>query len=560
VLRTLEIRGLVVIEHAELELGPGLTAITGETGAGKTVLTQALALLAGAPADAKMVRPGHRHALVQATLALPEGFWDDLDDDDPALTLRDLVDDESEVVVTRRIPAQGRARSMIDGQAATTDAVAALVRHRIRFSGQGEQRRLTSPAAQLRILDRFIGPAAVTAARRLDRLRRDVRIAESALTEARARREAAERRREDLRALVEDVDRVAPEAAEHAALLAERERLRHGERLGSQAMSAAEALSPESGDGAIALAGMAERAIADAAAIDPSLRDRLDELVAAQAALQETALSLRGYLDSLDAEPGRLDVVEERLGEYARLDRRYGPGLQEVIAAADRAREDLAALEDGDSAEARLQADLDEKVAAARTAASDLHAMRAEGAPRLADGVATELADLAMPHAVMRVDLTRTDDDVPREGCRFLLQVNPGLPEAPIAEAASGGELSRVLLALHGLAAASDDATWVFDEVDAGIGGVTATAVAARLQRLGEHLQTIVITHLPQVAAVAGSHHRLVKGLAEQGMALTRIEPLDAGELVEELVRMLGAGEGDDGARRHAQELLGRRG
>ncbi len=177
--------------------------------------------------------------------------------------------------------------------------------------------------------------------------------------------------------------------------------------------------------------------------------------------------------------------------------------------------------------------------------------MRTKAAPKLAKGVAAELADLAMPHAVMRVELTRSEDPVPRDQCRFLLRVNPGLPEAPIAEAASGGELSRVLLALQGLAAASDDATWVFDEVDAGIGGVTATAVAARLAKLGDHLQTIVITHLPQVAAAAGSHHRLV---------MTSIEPLGDDELVQELVRMLGAGDEDEGARRHAQELLARRG
>ena len=559
-LTLLEIRGLVVIDQAELELGPGLTAITGETGAGKTVLTQALGFLAGAPADAKMVRPGHKHALVQATLELPDGFWDDLDEDDPAFALRELVDDESEVVVTRRIPAQGRARSMIDGQAATTEAVASLVRHRIRFSGQGEQRRLTSPAAQLQILDRFIGPKAVTAARKLDALRRDVRTKERALADVRERREDAARRREDLRAMVDDIDNVAPDPAEHAQLITERDRLRHGERLGSAAMTAAEALSPETGDGAITLAGIAERAVADAAAIDPTLNERLAELVSAQAALQETALSLRGYLDSLGAEPGRLDQIEERLGEYARIDRRYGPGLEHVIASAEQARQDLASLEEGDGAEARLQAELDAAVAAARTAADELNTLRTKAAPKLAKGVATELADLAMPHAVMRVEITRTDDPVPRDQCRFLLRVNPGLPEAPIADAASGGELSRVLLALQGLAAASDDATWVFDEVDAGIGGVTATAVAARLARLGEHLQTIVITHLPQVAAGAGSHFRLVKGLAAKGTALTSIEPLGDDELVEELMRMLGAGESDPGARRHAEELLSRRG
>ncbi|MEZ5081802.1 MAG: AAA family ATPase [Thermoleophilia bacterium] len=557
-LRRLEIRGLVVIEHAELDLGPGLTAITGETGAGKTVLTSALALLAGASADSGMVRPGHKHALVQATLALPDGFWDALPDDDPARTLRDVVDDESEVIVSRRIPAEGRARSMIDGQAATTDAVASLVRHRIRFSGQGEQRRLTSSAAQLRILDRFAGPEAIRLDQRLTALRRDLRAAERAVAEAEERRAEAARRREELEALVADVDAVAPDPAEHVTLTTERERLRHASRLGEAAGTASQALSPSDGSGAIELAGEAERALASAASIDPTLAERVTELNAAQAALQEISLSLSGYLASLEAEPGRLDVVEERLGEYARIDRRYGPGVEAVLTAAEQARADLDSLAHGEAGDAELQTRLAEVRDQATKVADELHAVRAEAAPRLAEGVGAELADLAMPNAVMRVELTRSDDTVPRDRCVFMLRVNPGLPEAPIADAASGGELSRVLLALHGLAASGDDGTWVFDEVDAGIGGTTATAVARRLAALGEDVQTIVITHLPQVAAAGGAHFRLVKS-QDAELSATSIEPLKGDEVRDELVRMLGAEPGDEGAVRHAEELLGAR-
>jgi DNA repair protein RecN (Recombination protein N) len=560
VLRRLEIRGLVVIEEADLELGPGLTAITGETGAGKTVLTQALALLAGAPADARLVRPGHRHALVQATLAPPSGFWDALEEDDPALALRDLVDDEAEVVVARRIPAEGRARSLVDGQAAQRDAVAALVRRLVRFSGQGEQRRLTAPAAQLAILDGLAGPEAVAGARRLAGLRRELRARERELAAWHERQEAAARRRDELEDLVRAVEEVAPDPAEHAALLAERGRLRHADRLALAVHRAAEALSPGDGDGgAIMAVGAAEAALAEVVDLDPTLAPLLAEVAGHQAGLQEAGLGLRAYLDGLEAQPGRLDAVEARLEAYTRLERRYGPGLEEVLRRAGEASADLGSLREGEAGAEALAAARDAALADARAAADALHALRAAAVPGLESGVAAELRDLAMPDAVFRAELVRDGAEVPKDGVRFLLRVNPGLAEAPLAEAASGGELSRVLLALHGLSAAEGDATWVFDEVDAGIGGVTASAVAARLAALGRQTQTVVITHLPQVAARADAHFRLVKSAGEGGMALTRITAVDGEGLVEELVRMLGAGEADDGARRHARELLARR-
>jgi DNA repair protein RecN (Recombination protein N) len=229
VIRTLEVRDLVVIERAEVAPPAGLTAITGETGAGKTVLAQALGLLAGAPADSGAVRPGARHALVQATLALPDGFWERLDEDDPAAALRDLAEDEAEVVIARRVPAEGRARALIDGQAAPREAVAALARALIRFSAQHEHRRLVSPASQLAVLDAFSGPDIVAAAERLAALRRRLRALDRALAEARGRRAAAERERADLEELVAAVDAAGLDPQEEEALRAERERLRHAE-------------------------------------------------------------------------------------------------------------------------------------------------------------------------------------------------------------------------------------------------------------------------------------------------------------------------------------------
>lgn len=560
-IRSLEVRDLVVIERAELAPPAGLTAITGETGAGKTVLAQALALLAGAPADAGAVRPGARHALVQATVAVPEGFWDRLDDDDPAGALRDLAEDESEVVIARRVPAEGRARALVDGQAAPREAVAALARALIRFSAQHEHRRLVSPASQLAVLDAFAGAETVAGAERLAVLRRRLGALDRALAAARARREAAERERADLEELVAAVDAAALDPDEEAALATERDRLRHAEGLAAGAAAAAEALSPGDGEGgAVVAVGGAARALEPLVAVDPALRGPHAELAAAEAALQEAALALRAYLEDLDAEPGRLAQVEERLEDYHRLGRRYGPGTEVVIARAEEARETLRGLDRGAGevlalAEERAAA-LDEAVAVA----TELREARAAAAPRLAEAVRAELADLAMARAELRVELVEDDGEVPNDSCVIWLRANPGLPDAPLAATASGGELSRVLLALHGVAAGHDDATWVLDEVDAGIGGVTAAAVGGRLRALAEGRQVVVITHLPQVAAMADAHYRLVKGLDGDGRATTRIEPVEGEELLAELCRMLGAGPGDPGARRHAEELLARRG
>ncbi len=271
-------------------------------------------------------------------------------------------------------------------------------------------------------------------------------------------------------------------------------------------------------------------------------------------------MALRAYLEDLDAEPGRLAQVEDRLEAYSRLSRRYGPGTDRVLERAAEARESLHALDEGAGDVMALAQEHESVLDEAVEVAIGLREARLEAAPRLAEAVREQLADLAMARAELRVELVEDHDgDPPADSCVIWLRANPGLPETPLAATASGGELSRVLLALHGVAASDDDATWVLDEVDAGIGGVTATAVGARLRAFAEGRQVIVITHLPQVAAMADAHYRLVKGLDADGRATTRIEPVEGEELVAELCRMLGAGTGDAGARRHAEELLARR-
>ena len=555
----LVIKDLGVIAEARLPLGPGFTAITGETGAGKTVVAQALALLAGGQADPGAVRPGARHALVQATVAVPDGFWESLDPDDPALQVRDMAEDPSEVVVARRVPAEGRARALVDGQVASRDGVAAFVGALVRFSGQHEQRRLVGPAAQMAILDAFAGQQAVALAARLRALRRDVAALDRRAAQAAERRERAALEREALEALVAQVDEVAPDPAEEQALRAERARLMHAGKLAEAAATAIALLDGEEG-GAVTAAGQAMRAVEQGAQLDPGLGEVLADLAAGEAALQEALIGVRRYADDLGAEPGRLEWVEGRLDAYDALSRRYGPGIDTVLERAQEARAALEALAEGEAGDDVLAAERAEALAEAQGVADELHALRRDAAPLLAERVQAELQDLAMSGAALRVELTRDDAEVPVDSVALVMRANPGLPEAPLAGAASGGELSRVLLALHSVAAAAEPGVaWVFDEVDAGIGGVTAAVVGQRLADLALGRQVVVITHLPQVAAAADRHYRLVKGTADDGRAITTIEAVQGDALVDEICRMLGAAPADAAARSHAEELLARR-
>jgi DNA repair protein RecN (Recombination protein N) len=560
VIRRLAIHGLVVIDRAELDPAPGLTAITGETGAGKTVIAQALSMLVGAPADAKAVRPGARHALVEATLGLPSGFWESADDDGLLTTAQDLVEDPSEAVVAVRVPAEGRARALIDGQTTTRAAAAAITGRIVRFSSQHEGRKLVAGATQLAILDAYAGAEAQALVQELAGLRRRLRGLQGALDEARARRQAAERERASLEDLVAAVDAAGLSVEEETQLRQDRERLLHADRLVQAASTAADALAPDSADGAVDRIGGAIHAVDAVREIDPQLAEAATALLALQANAQDVASMLRGYLADLDAEPGQLDHIEERLTTYDRLSRRYGPGTAEVLQAAEAARTALAELEEGEGADAEIEREYSVVAEQARDVAQRLSAMRHEAAPRLEAAVVAELAELAMGAAEVRIELTDDGGDPPVQRATLWLRPNPGLPEAPLADVASGGELSRVLLALHGVAAqAEPDTTWIFDEVDAGVGGVTATAVASKLQALARDRQVIVITHLPQVAAVAERHYRLVKGVDDAGRATTTIEAVEGEGLIDELCRMLGSAPTDAGARRHAQELLERR-
>jgi DNA repair protein RecN (Recombination protein N) len=528
-LRRLRIENLVLIKEAELELSPGLNAITGETGAGKTILAQAVGLLLGTKGDDSFVGPAGEEAYVEAELDLPEEL-DELGELRPA--------DEDVLLVARKVFGDGRTRAYAWGRAAAREDVAATVERVLAMSGQFEQRRLARPAYQLEVLDRFCGEEQV-------RRRVDARAAWRELTAARKRHDEltanaalAEARVLELRALVEDTEGM--EAGDEQRLRDEREKLRHVSDLAEAAASAAESLAPDEGDGAAGLVGVAERAIAPLERLAPELQRAGDELRDAELRLRETAHSLHAFLASLEAEPGRLEELEAGLDRIAEAKRRFrASSFDELIERAVEARAELASLDEGVDPAAAAAAALEAAQVHVDELARELRAERIASAPAFAEAVAGELHDVGMGEGEFVCELRERDPGVTGvDEAVFLVRPNAGMPFGPVAETASGGELSRIALAI---AAVAGGDTLVFDEIDAGIGGETANAVGRVLKRLSERAQVITITHLPQIAALADRHFQVEKVPGHP--THTRIEQLGDAERKAELERMLGGQE-----------------
>jgi len=538
-LRSLRIENLVLIRNAVLTPAAGLNAITGETGAGKTILANAFGLLLGARGDAAAVGPGAAEAYVEAEFDVPDGFFED----EELGSLAELApEDEPGLVVARRVFADGRTRAYAWGRAVAREDLAAATERLLAMSGQFEQRRLARPSYQLDVLDAFCGEQQL-------RRRRETRVAWRDLAEAKRRHAqltsdaaAEEARLAELADLVAATEGLGVEEE----LRTERERLRHVTELAEGASTAAEAVSPDDGEGAASLAGLAERAVAPLERLAPELARAGDELRDLELRLREVGSELRGFLASLEAQPDRVEHVESELDRIAAARRRFGATtFAELLERAGAAREELDALASGvDPAAAAAEAVARAEAHLSRLVA-ELNAARAEHASGFAAAVAIELRGVGMGEGEFRAELReRSVGPSGRDEVTFLIRPNVGLPFGPVAETASGGELSRVALAI---AAVGGGETLVFDEIDAGIGGTTAHAVAETLRRLAERAQVITITHLPQIASVAERHYRVEKVEQVEGVGgdsiYTRIELLDGEERRDELERMLGGRE-----------------
>lgn len=549
----LAITGLGVIEQATLELSPGLTVVTGETGAGKTLVVTALELLLGARADTSLVRTGVSTAVASAVVRpVPAGAeaWVDADAD--------------ELIVSRELRAEGRSRARVAGTLAPVSALAEVLGRHVEVHAQHEHVRLARPEVQRGLLDRSAGdPHARTLARY-----REAHTRWRELSDRRDRlaADARERAREldRLRAEVDEIDQAALDAGADASIDLDLELLANAEDLQLGAAEAATALGAE---GAGEPLGVAVAALRRLAVDDPALADLTARADALAAEATELAVDVRTYGEDVDADPERLAELQARKSVLQALTRKYGSDVAAVLAYAEEARARLGVLE---AAEADA-GDLDDRVAAAHSEvaalADDVRRGRRHAADALAATVDGHLADLGMPHASFQVEVEPLDGgELTADGgdrVTFLLAPNPGEPPRPIAQAASGGERSRVSLAVEvALADVDEVEVLVFDEVDAGIGGATAMAVGEKLARLatgaeGRPRQVLCVTHLAQLAAFADVHHVVEKGLSG-GRTVTTTRRVAEDERVAELARMLGGEATAAAGLEHARELLDR--
>ncbi len=559
----LRIRNFAIIEGAALYFGPGFNVLSGETGAGKTIIMTALGLLLGSRASPDMIRSGQSEAVVEGLFELegetplPEGARE------VAAT------DQRELLIRRTIAADGgRSRAYLNGEMATVQTLARLGQGLVQVYGQHEHQTLLRSESHLQLLDRH---AALDAA--LDEYGAAYRAAAQARARADELRERERTRAEQLelaRFRIAELERAGLQPGEDQQLAAERTVLANAARLGAAAAEAEQMLSGES-SAALDTVARAQARVGEAAAIDPKLKEALELIASARLGLEEAAHTLRDYAARVEADPARLDEIETRLAELARLKRKYGGTLQDVLETAARSRTEIAELERvADSraeAEAALRAALDRL---ARMGA-ELSARRQSAAAELKRRMETELKTLGMRAPVFEArfaPLEKSEGAFEHnrmmlgpggaDAIEFMLSPNLGQPPMALVRIASGGELSRVMLALKRLEAQRRGvATMIFDEVDAGVGGAIAQVVGRKLKELARFHQVLCVTHLPQVAAFADSHFQVEKE-ERRGATRSRVSALDEAERIEEIARMLGGAEVTDKFRRAARELIER--
>ena len=543
----LRVRDLLLIEEAELSPAPGLNVLTGETGAGKTVLAHALDLLLGGRPRSGIIRPGADEAYVEGVFEL---------DDDLRASMPGLVDeDDGEVVLARRVQASGRTRAMINGRTTTVAALREASGRLLSFYGQHEHRKLTVASSQLEILDHFCGDGQRARLEACEAAHRRAQEAARRLAELEGLEGGRERELDILEYEIAEIDDAAPDAAEEEELLARRALLANAEELRTACAAVVAALEPEDGEGAVARLAGAQDILAGVRGAAPELDEAGARLGATAVEAADLCRDLRGFTEGLESDPAELELVESRLAAWERLKRKHGGTIESVVRYAAQARERRDLLAGSDEAAAEARAAHETALAERDEAAAALRRARRRAGPALAERVQERLAALAMPGASFEVRLEEGEPGARgADRVEFIVSPNPGVPPGPLREIASGGELSRVMLALLGIASDGSRATLVFDEVDAGIGGQTANAVGEQLVGLAAGRQVICITHLPQVASLAARHFSIAKGDHGAGTR-TEVRQLDDEAAVGELVRMLGAEPGDRAALEHARRL-----
>jgi DNA repair protein RecN (Recombination protein N) len=564
-LEEIRISALGVIDESVLELGPGFTAITGETGAGKTMVVTALGLLLGGRADSGAVRTGAPQARVEGVVSAR-----DLPDVLPFLAEMGGELDDDRLLLARQVSAEGRSRAFAGGAGVPAAALGRLADSLVAVHGQSDQHRLLRAGAQRDALDRFAGAEVATLREAFQQSYEQLRAVEAELADVVATARERAREADVLRFGLEEIEKVGPQPGEDLELSTEESRLGFADTLRTAAEQARTTLSADEGADALGMVSAARRLLDGVRDHDPQAAELAERLAELSYVLSDLAADVASYASGLDTDPARLAAVSERRAALGALTRKYGDTIDEVLAWSAASAERLLALEDTDGLIAQLSAQRDELRAELATTGAALTDARSAAAEALGAVVTTELAALAMPHARLEVAVTQHDDaDGLEVGGRRLRMTSTGLDEVelllaanvgadprPLAKGASGGELSRVMLGLEvALAGTNPVPTFVFDEVDAGVGGKAAVEVGRRLAMLARSAQVVVVTHLPQVAAFADRH--VVVSKAQDGRVTTSgLTVLDGEGRVRELSRMLAGLEDSESARAHAQELL----
>ncbi len=552
-LHDLVVENYAVIERIQVRFHGGLNLLTGETGSGKSIVVDALALLLGGRASPGMVRTGADRARISGIFDVPAAAR-------AALEEAGVEWEDGELLIVREVLAGGKSRAFIGSRPVTAALLRSISGALGDIHGQHDQQRLFSADSQLETLDQFGGAgelAAATAAA-FGRWRECERL----IAELDAREQEKFRLADLWSFQKNEIEAAALRAGEDAALDAERRVLQNVARIEENARLAFQALY-EAPAAAAAQLRQARKRLDEIARFDASLSATLDTLSPAEAAVEEAAFQLRSYLGKLEADPARLDAIETRLAALDKLKRKYGPGIEQTLAYLEEVRANLAALEQSGERRAELEAAREELGDAFRAAAAKLSARRQEAARRLEKRVAAELRQLAMERAVFRIEMAAVEASARGvETVRFLISANAGEAPRPLEEIASGGELSRMALALKTCALESAregppeaGRTLVFDEVDAGIGGATAETVGRRLKGIAASNQVLCVTHLAQIASFADHHYRVEKA-ESRGRTMASIRELSGDERKREIGRMLSGQRLTPEALRHAEQLM----
>ncbi|HEX2167429.1 MAG TPA: DNA repair protein RecN [Longimicrobiales bacterium] len=550
-LTELRIQDYAVIDRLAIRLGPGLNALTGETGAGKSIIVGALSLIIGERASSDVVRTGADRAIVEAVF--------DIAGMEPVIGMlgqRGIETEDDLLIIRREISAAGRSRVWVNGAASTVSLLGELGSALVDLHGQHEHQSLLQPAQQRALLDAYAD--ALDLARTVRGEHERLRNARARLEDLESRVRTAEQRADFLRFQLEEIDRAKIRAGEEEELETEANRLSHAAELSELA----ESLHVElyAGERAVS-ARLADvrRTLDHLTRIDPSLQQWRETVENALFGLEEMGRVMGEYSSSIEHDPARLDNLRRRQDMLFRLKRKYGPELEDVIRTASDARSELEALESSVLDREAIEREIADADRALQAAAARLTAARRKGSKQLGSAIAAVLPDLGMTGARFRVELVPLPEPGAHgaEDVEFLIAVNAGFEPKPLSRVASGGEMSRIMLALKTELARLDGIpTLVFDEIDAGIGGRVANQVGDKLKRVAEGHQVFVITHLPQIASRADTHLLVLKA-DRKGITATDVQPLDGGERVRELARLLGGDPESEVSIEHARELLG---